>query len=271
MCCKDGVIVHRSIHPGPTPISWSHSSDDGHNPAKCDTILAARTHFEVLGVDVGATPEKITKAYKKLMKLLHPDVIQDAILFNNSIAAAYHRVREAYDVLSDEHKREVYKSLLMKEKLETPSEQILTDIVRQTELYGAISTDTLNPKFDKFNGSDIEVDINISNRCDNDKEIKVTFEYNTDCTVCNGTSIRNYAECFPCPQCNGRGSINGDQCLACYGVGYLGWLVCRTCSGKGRVKKKRTLLIRNGINRVKGMGNKGHLGGKDGDLIIRWR
>lgn len=59
--------------------------------------------YETLGVERGATAEQIRAAYRRLARKYHPDV-------NKSPDASkrFAEVQEAYEVLSDEHKRRVY-------------------------------------------------------------------------------------------------------------------------------------------------------------------
>ena len=60
-------------------------------------------HYEVLGVDRGATEDQIKKAYRKLARELHPDV--------NPAPEAQERfklVTHAYEVLSDADARRNY-------------------------------------------------------------------------------------------------------------------------------------------------------------------
>ena len=57
-------------------------------------------HYETLGVDRKATLEEIKKAYKTLAKKWHPDR-------NNGLETdTFKKINEAYDVLSNEKKRQ---------------------------------------------------------------------------------------------------------------------------------------------------------------------
>ena len=64
-----------------------------------------RDYYEVLGVSKTATPEEIKKAYRSLAKKHHPDVSTE----DKEVAEAkFKEISEAYEVLSDQEKRQLY-------------------------------------------------------------------------------------------------------------------------------------------------------------------
>lgn len=65
--------------------------------------MTNRDFYRTLGVDRGATAEQIRAAYRRLARQYHPDV-------NKSPDASkrFAEIQEAYEVLSDEHKRRLY-------------------------------------------------------------------------------------------------------------------------------------------------------------------
>ena len=78
--------------------------DNGENRAETAIVKNMRDYYEILGVDRGATPEEIKKAYRKLAVRYHPDK-------NPGDKAAEEQFKEAsnaYSVLSDPEKRRVY-------------------------------------------------------------------------------------------------------------------------------------------------------------------
>merc|ERR550537_891978 len=56
--------------------------------------------YEVLGVEKGASPDVIKKAYRKLAVKNHPDKGGDPDVFKE--------IQQAFDILSDDRKREIY-------------------------------------------------------------------------------------------------------------------------------------------------------------------
>lgn len=65
--------------------------------------MPARDYYEILGLKRGATPDEIKRAYRKLARQLHPDVNKAS-----DAAERFAEVQEAYDVLSDDDKRQQY-------------------------------------------------------------------------------------------------------------------------------------------------------------------
>ena len=100
-------------------------------------------------------------------------------------------------------------------------------------------------KLQPFNGDDITVDLTIT-----------CFE------AANGVSRKvNILHTAPCQHCNGHKFINGGQCSVCKGTGVQS------------IQKKINVKIPKGVSqgskvRVKGEGNSGLNGGKNGDLYL---
>ncbi|MFA6044615.1 MAG: DnaJ C-terminal domain-containing protein [Phycisphaerales bacterium] len=65
--------------------------------------MSQRDFYDVLGVPKSATVDEIRKAYRVLVRKLHPDVNKAP-----DAQKKFTEVQEAYDVLSDEQKRKLY-------------------------------------------------------------------------------------------------------------------------------------------------------------------
>ena len=64
----------------------------------------AEDYYKVLGVERGAAQTDIQKAYRKLARKFHPDLHPD----DNAAKQKFKEVQQAYDVLNDEKKRQMY-------------------------------------------------------------------------------------------------------------------------------------------------------------------
>ncbi|XP_010691874.2 chaperone protein dnaJ 11, chloroplastic [Beta vulgaris subsp. vulgaris] len=70
--------------------------------------------YEVLGIQAGATGKEIKAAYRKLARVLHPDVVACAVAKSKDATSAddFIRVHEAYATLSDPKKRADYDRMM---------------------------------------------------------------------------------------------------------------------------------------------------------------
>jgi DnaJ-class molecular chaperone len=67
-------------------------------------FMSSRDYYEVLGVAREASAEEIKKAYRKLARQYHPDLHPG----DKTAEAKFKEVQGAYDILSDQSKRDMY-------------------------------------------------------------------------------------------------------------------------------------------------------------------
>ncbi|KAM3710847.1 hypothetical protein ACB098_01G063800 [Castanea mollissima] len=68
--------------------------------------------YEVLGVQAGATCQEIKAAYRRLARVVHPDVAANGQRGQTSAGDQFMKVHEAYATLSDPEKRADYDRVL---------------------------------------------------------------------------------------------------------------------------------------------------------------
>ena len=257
-----------------------------------------RDYYEVLGVEKSASEDDIKKAFRKLARQYHPDLHPD----DKEAEAKFKEVNEAYEVLSDKDKRAKYDQF-GHAAFDTNygggagggfggfgGFADVGDIFES--FFGGMGfgggSRYANPNAPR-RGSDIETSVTID-FMDACSGIKKTVRLNRteSCPDCKGSGAAAGTQPKTCPDCNGTGSRRVTQrtpfgnisqqsvCTRCGGRGKIVDTPCRTCSGKGVVKKsaEREVEIPAGIDdgqtlRVQGGGNAGTNGGQYGDLHIR--
>ena len=256
-----------------------------------------RDYYEVLGVQKGASAEEIKRAYRKSAMKYHPDRNPG----DKEAEEKFKECGEAYEVLSDETKRQRY------------------------DQYGFAGVD---PNFgaggsgpygaggfggfgdfsdlgdifgDFFGGSRSRAQQrNAPRRGENVmSRLELTFEEAAfgcekevatqrieNCAVCNGTGSSD-GVVETCSQCKGSGQVRTVQnfmgmqmqstttCPTCSGRGKVIKNPCSTCKGKGKVRKTNRVKVKipAGVDagqsvRVRGEGCVGSNGGVNGDLLV---
>lgn len=253
-----------------------------------------RDFYEVLGVQKGASEDEIKKAYRKLAKQYHPDL-------NPGDAGAetkFKEVNEAYEVLSDSDKRARYDQFghagvdpnFGGGAGGNPFQGgfDFTDIF--DSFFGGGfggSTRRQNPNAPR-RGSDVQTSVAIAFE-EAAKGTKKTVEYQQieTCADCHGSGAAAGTSPKTCTRCNGTGQVRINQrtpfgvvqssqtCDKCRGTGKIIETPCKTCDGKGRVRRKKSVevSIPAGIDdeqvlNVSGRGNAGTNGGPNGDLHV---
>ena len=67
----------------------------------------AKNFYEILNVEIGATPDEIKKNYRHLASKYHPDKIKDETQ-KEKANKVFLKINEAYKVLSNENSRKEY-------------------------------------------------------------------------------------------------------------------------------------------------------------------
>ncbi|KAK1554939.1 hypothetical protein Q3G72_019473 [Acer saccharum] len=79
-------------------------------------ISSPASLYEVLGIQMGATSQEIKAAYRRLARVLHPDVAAATRQNDDNTAFEFMKVHEAYETLSDPEKRAVYDLSLFRQR-----------------------------------------------------------------------------------------------------------------------------------------------------------
>jgi len=243
-------------------------------------------YYKVLEVSKGCDGSEIKKAYRKLAMKFHPDRNRG----DKEAEEKFKIVNEAYQVLSDSSKREIYdrygKAGLDGQGFQGAGGMNMDDL-------GAIFESVFGGGFGGgFNSRgrsehekypiDIEIEVTLAfNEAVFGCEKEVAFNFKKECDACDGTGDRDKTS-TTCSMCEGKGQVYYRQgfmtfaqpCESCHGSGKQINNPCKTCGGDSYVEEEATTTVQipAGIDhgnrmRVGGKGNVGK-GGRRGDLYL---
>lgn len=254
----------------------------------------AKDYYGILGVSRDADDGEIKRAYRKLVRELHPDVNPD-----DETQAKFHDVKSAYEVLTDPQKRRIVD--LGGDPLETARGGGgggaggfssagfggLGDIM--DAFFGAAgATGGRGPRSRVQPGEDalIRIDLTLE-ECATGVARDLTVDTAVLCEKCHGGGAEPGTHTETCDTCDGRGEIQNVQrsfigqvvtaraCPVCRGTGEIIPSPCNQCGGDGRVRSRRTVTVQvpagvgDGMRiRMASQGEVGPGGGPAGDLYI---
>ena len=77
-----------------------------------DNDPSNREYYDLLGVEQDASQDELKRAYKRQSLQMHPDKLaQKGQTVTEEDQTRFTRMKEAYEVLSDPHKRETYDAI----------------------------------------------------------------------------------------------------------------------------------------------------------------
>src|SRR5215471_3492402 len=262
-------------------------------------------YYGVLGVSRDSKADEIRKSYRRQARKHHPDLNPG----DKAAEERFKKVQEAYDVLSDPKKRQIY------DQFGFYSENIPEGGAAGTAEgsggpnvnfdfggfdfgggapggSGTSFRDLFSQFFRSGTGTAMEPEQEPGGDLEYQLEIdfwdavrgsvkKLSITRMDTCETCHGTGAIGSPQ--TCPVCNGTGTIQQSAgkmrfnvpCTRCGGTGKLRSM-CPTCAGEGRVRRTETIDVRippgvanGGRVRVPGKGNSGTMGAQAGDLYLR--
>ncbi|WP_059171186.1 molecular chaperone DnaJ [Bacillus sp. FJAT-27445] len=250
--------------------------------------MSKRDYYEALGVGKGASKDEIKKAYRKLSKQLHPDINKEP-----DADEKFKEVKEAYETLSDDQKRAHYDQFGHTD----PNQGFgggadfgggfggFEDIFNS--FFGGGAARRRDPNAPR-QGADLQYTMAVSfEEAAFGKEADIEIPREETCNTCHGSGAKPGTHPETCRHCHGTGQLNVEQntpfgrivnrrvCNYCNGTGKEIKQKCSTCSGEGKVRKRRKIHVKipAGIDdgqqlRMAGQGEAGVNGGPPGDLYV---
>jgi molecular chaperone DnaJ len=248
--------------------------------------LTNLSYYEILEVSQDADKSTIKKAYRKMAMKYHPDKNPG----DSEAEENFKHVNEAYQVLSDDEKRNIY-DRYGKEGLEGHGAgggfggggfEDISSIFE--EMFGGFGGGRGQRKKRKTYNYNLDTEVRLDlefNEAIFGCEKDIDYKYKKACSTCKGTGAKD-GKMSVCSSCNGQGQIHMRQgfmtfaqtCPTCAGSGESVSEKCSSCNGLGyeEIEDSYTITIPEGINtdnrmRLSGKGNIAPDGTR-GDLYV---
>lgn len=227
-----------------------------------DVRNKAQNLYEVLGVSRNASSKDIKKAYYELAKKYHPDTNKD----DPQAAKKFQEVSSAYEVLSDEKKRQEYDQWGSTTEFGTSQSAGTSGFAYRSEidpeeLFRKIFGDfPFQGKMYDFNyaeskfgfGASEEVVLNLTfDEAARGVNKRAVVNVVDICPNCKGSCCMPGAKMIRCTHCNATGMetistgpfVMKTTCRVCHGTGMFNRYPCNNCDGRGSCVQARATTI----------------------------
>lgn len=241
--------------------------------------------YGILGVARDASQDEIKRAFRRLAMEYHPDRNK-----SEDAEQRFKQINAAYEVLSDPEKRARYDRFGMSGVGGAGAQgfQGFEGFGGFGDIFDAFFRGTGSRRGGPQPGADLRATFTLTlEDAVFGSEQEISYERTERCDDCRATGQADGAERPVCPECNGAGElrrvqqslfgqfVNVAACPRCRGEGSVVTDPCRTCRGKGLVRRERTRAVKipAGVDdgsqiRLSGEGDAGPRGGPHGDLYV---
>lgn len=248
--------------------------------------MTKKDFYEILNVDRNATEEEIKKNYRTIAMQCHPDRNPG----NKKAEEQFKEAAEAYEVLRDIEKREIYNHY-GHEGLNSAGFRGFNGFDDIFSNFSSIFDDVFgyggargHSRSYATAGADLRYDLTISfTDAAFGLATKIDVVKLVTCSRCAGTGAAHGSSPEICRTCKGRGQVIqssgfftiSSTCPHCHGHGKYISKPCDNCHGTGKEQVSKTvqLKIPAGVEtgsrlRLRGEGEPGNKGGPNGDLYV---
>ncbi len=258
--------------------------------------MAKQDYYKLLGTTKSASADELKKAYRSLAMKYHPDRNPG----DKEAEVKFREISEAYEVLKDDQKRAAYDryghaafengGMGSARSSNGGFGAGFDPGANFSDIFGDLFGDMMGGKRGgarqsaSLRGADLRynLEINLSDAF-HGKQQKIQFTTAAKCDTCSGKGSKDGSAPVDCRMCGGHGKIRTQQgfftmertCTSCHGAGKVISNPCGSCSGEGRVRREKNLLVNipEGVEegtriRLTGEGEVGLRGGEAGDLYI---
>ena len=248
--------------------------------------MSKRDYYEVLEVARSAEEGELKKAYRKLAMKYHPDRNPD----DSKAEEKFKEVKEAFEVLSDDQKRQAYDQFGHAGVDSTVGGGGFSQGGGFGDIFDSVFGDIFGggrSSSRAYRGTDLRYDLEMSlEDAVSGSEVKIRVPTLIDCKKCDGSGSASGSPPDTCAACRGAGQVRVEQgffsvqqtCPKCRGVGKVIADPCGPCGGVGKTKGNKTISVKvpagvdNGDRiRLSGEGEPGQNGGPAGDLYVNVR
>lgn len=249
--------------------------------------MAKKDYYETLGVSKGASKDEIKKAYRRLAMKNHPDRNPD----DPAAEARFKEASEAYEVLSDDQKRQAYDQFGHAGLGGAAGGGAGAGPGGFGDIFGDIFSDIFGGggmggrRGGPARGADLRYDLELDlETAVAGDTVKIRIPALEECDSCHGKGAEPGSPVDECSTCKGAGQVRIQQgflsiqqaCPDCHGQGKKVRNPCKACHGQGRVQTSKTLSVKvpGGVDngdriRLSGEGEAGEHGGPAGDLYVQ--
>jgi len=240
--------------------------------------MAQQDYYQTLGVERGASEDDLRKAYRKLARKHHPDLNPG----DKAAEERFKKVQEAYDILSDSKKKQMYDQYGFYSENGMPAGAGAKGPGGPNMGFGGFDftegyprgAKRPNPTEESANfqdifsqwfgrqqneeqvvpqkGADLEYGLSIDFwQAIKGTQVRLNISRQEVCATCGGSGASKASTNVICPECNGSGNVTQAAgamrfsltCPRCNGTGRLK-NTCPTCHGDGRIATAETVDVR---------------------------
>jgi molecular chaperone DnaJ len=248
-------------------------------------------YYVILGLEPGASPAEIKRAYRRLARRYHPGINPG----DRAAEAMFGRISEAYDTLNDPERRRQYdaaggRAAAAGEPGAFEFAGFDFSFAAQgpaaatfSELFAEVLHPPVVDRGEPEPGADLHAELTLTfeeSLRGVERQIVVTRQ--VECSVCAGAGRVRTRE-GRCPHCQATGKVRwarghmvfSKACAACAGTGHQHEVRCEVCTGRGRSVRAEAVAVAvpAGVTdgarlRVTERGHAGRRNGRAGHLYV---